>query len=98
MPAFRQAPGPTSRGDRSARSESCNLASFSAVYIFSRGVSGRLAAGRLERTRAALGNRAAEERGKLQISLQEACNMPATCLQLWKHSSVALVLLRGCPH
>lgn len=98
MPAFRQAPGPTSRGDRSARSESCNLASFSAVYIFSRGVSGRLAAGRLEGTGEAPGNRGTEEGGKLQRSLQEACNMPATCLQLWKRSSMALVLLLCWPN
>jgi hypothetical protein len=95
MPAFTQALDPSSRGDRSARSESCNLAGRSAVYIFGRGVSGRLAARRLGRTLVAMGNRAAEERGKLQTSLQQACNMPAFTLQPWMHSSVALVVLRG---
>jgi hypothetical protein len=85
-------------GNIEARNPSypCNLAYPPMVYIFDASASGRLVARQVDRIRAPLGNRAKEGGGKLQRRLQQACNMPATTLQLWRHSGVAKVLLRCC--
>ena len=83
---------PSLTGDRNA-SNPCNSADSSPVYILRPGASGRVPAGRLDRTRVPPGNQGGEERRRLQIGLQQACNLPATSLQPWRHSGVTLVVL-----
>ena len=70
----------------------CNLAGPSAVHILDPGASGRFAAWRRDRGCARPGNRVGEGIKRLQRSLQQACNLPATCLQPLGHSSVTPVL------
>jgi hypothetical protein len=77
---------------------SCNLGYASAVYILRRRVSGRGAIRRLNGNRIPLGSRATDGGGRVSRSLQQACNMPATCLQPRMHAGVALELLRCCTH
>src|ERR1017187_5332588 len=71
-------------------SNSCNLASPSGVYILYPGTSGRSAARRLGCPGQRAGNRPGKGGKELSISLQQACNMPATTFQLWTCSGGAL--------
>src|ERR1035437_6142631 len=78
-------------------SNPCNAADYSPVYILRLGASGRVPAGRLDRTRVPPGNQGIQERRRLQRGLQQACNLPATSLQPRRHSGVTPVVLRLGP-
>ena len=97
----RTARPPSLTGYRNA-SNPCNSADFSSVYMLRLGASGRVPAGRLDRTCAPPGNQGGEERRRLQVGLQQACNLPATSLQPRRHSGVTPVVrplgpVRGAP-
>src|ERR1035437_3435718 len=87
---------PSLTGYRNA-SDPCNSADSSPVYILRLGASGRIPAGRLDRTLVSPGNQGGEERMRLQRGLQQACNLAATSLQPRGHSGVTLVVLRLGP-
>ena len=63
-------------------SNPCNLGNPSAVYTLYPGPAGRYAARRLDRTGTRPGDRAGEKMRELPTSLQQACNLLATSLQL----------------
>src|ERR1035437_5635688 len=87
---------PSLTGYRNA-SDPGNSADFFPVYILSLGASGRVPAGRLDRTRVPPGNQGGEVRRRLQRGLQQACNLAATSLQPRGHSGVTPVVLRLGP-
>ena len=73
-------------------SNPCNLGNLSAVYTLCAGATGRYVARRLDRTGTRPGDRAVEKMRKPPTSLQQACNMLTTGLQLLPHFGIAPIL------